>query len=505
MVINIVLSIISGVLLSLAFPKYDLFWLAWIALVPFFVALGRVDNWRKALLCGLSFGLVFFGIHLLWMFTLYRFVAWWIALGWASLVVFQTLFILLFTVLAYAFFVSGLPRKKHFRSPDRPASSALVGRGHSSSGLSNGLRGIAYAIGLALLWVAIEWLRAWGPFGVPGGGVGYSQVKWLAVIQIAAFVTVYGITFLVVFFNISLAIFLQNKERWQTLVISLILILASTFYGIQVLATPFSFRTRTFSLSDVLHKTAITKQLALIQPNIDQLEKLNRSNTSEIFNKMLKLTRQAMQSDPDVVIWPETSVVTYMLFDANMMAQLKSLAAQSDAWLIIGTPHYSGGKASNSMVSISPAGKIVTRYDKGHLVPFSEYLPFRPILYPLLKQVGYFEYDYFGNNNPVQLEAAGFNIAAAICFESLFPDVIRDRVKKYSNFILLLTNDGWFGDSSALYFHLNAGVFRAIENRCYFVQVANTGFSAVIDPYGRMIKKSKVGEEQILTFQMPLP
>ncbi len=505
MVINILLSIISGALLSLTFPKFNLFWLAWIALVPFFVALGRVDNWRKALLCGLSFGLVFFGIHLQWMFTLYRFVAWWIVLGWGSLVVFQTLFILLFAILAYAFFVSGLPRKKHVRSPDRPASSALVGRGHSPSSFINGLKGIAYAIGLALLWVAIEWLRAWGPFGVTGGDIGYSQVKWLALIQVAAFVSVYGVSFLVVFFNISLAIFLQNKERWQTLMLSLVLILASAFYGIQVLATPFSFPTRTFTLSDVLHKTAITKQLALIQPNIDQMKKLDRTQTPKIFNQMIKLTRQALRSDPDIIIWPETSVVTYMLFDANMMSQLKRLAAQSRTWLIIGTPHYTGGKATNSVVSISPDGKIVTRYDKGHLVPFSEYLPFRPILYPLLKGVGFYEYDYHGNKNPVQLEAAGFKIATAICFESLFPNLIRQRTKKYSNFILLLTNDGWFGDSSALYFHINAGVFRAIENRRYFVQVGNTGFSAVIDPYGRMIKKSKVGEQQILTFQMPLP
>ena len=152
----------------------------------------------------------------------------------------------------------------------------------------------------------------------------------------------------------------------------------------------------------------------------------------------------------------------------------------------------------------SPAGKAVSRYDKERPVPFGEYLPFRKILYPVLKGVGYYDSEFAGNPETEVIKAKNLNIATAVCFESTFPDLIRKRVKKDSDFILVVTNDAWFGSSAALEQHLNAGILRAIENRRYLIQAGNTGISAVVDPFGRVLKKTKINQQEILTFEIPL-
>ncbi|MFH1347384.1 MAG: apolipoprotein N-acyltransferase [Candidatus Margulisiibacteriota bacterium] len=460
MIINIILSLVSGCLLSLAFPKANLFWLAWLALIPFFIALYRAEKLKELLVSGLSFGLIFFGIHLFWIMTLYRFVQMWIVLGWISLVLFQTLFILIF-VSTLRFFHSRI---------------------------------IANAFVLALLWTAIEWLRAWGPFGVTGGDLGYSQVQFLPLIQIAAFASVYGVSFLVVFFNASAAMFMFDKRKWRSLAVSLVLIVVATTYGEYVLNVS----------SRVPRPPSRSMKLALLQPNIDQKDKINPFMVIPIFKIHEEMSQQAMQDKPDVIVWPETAIFSYVLHDRHLSKRIKDLAQKTNAWLVFGTPHYVGDKAYNSVVSISPTGEVVSRYDKQHLVPFGEYLPFKPLLYPFLKRVGYYEAAFNSNPTPQPLKVGDLNVATAVCFESTFPYTIRKRVKNGSDFILLVTNDSWFDDSSALYFHLNTGVFRAIENRKYFIQVGNTGITAVIDPYGRILQKTRTNEQDILTFEIPL-
>lgn len=459
---NIILSILSGFLLALAFPKFNLYWLAWIALVPFFVALARAKDWRESLFCGFFFGVFFFGTHLFWVTTLFRFVGWWIGLGWVALTLYQTLFVLLFVVL-----------------------SQVAGRR-------------LQVIAIPIIWVAIEWLRAWGPFGVTGGDVGYSQVQLLPLIQIASFTSIYGISFLVVLVNAAIAN-VGRSRGWGFLLFALLLVIGSYGYGQWLINRA----------SSIEHRASSVK-LALIQPNIDQKDKLDPAKVLPTFDLYEKMTRQAILDNPDIIVWPETAIFSYLLHDSTLLPRVKQLAIDSKAWLVFGTPHYVEGKATivakayNSIVSMSPSGEVISRYDKQHLVPFGEYLPFRKILYPILKGVGFYEAEFSSNPDPNLIRVGDLKIAAAVCFESTFPGLIRQRVKKDSDFILLVTNDAWFGNSSALYFHLNTGVFRAIENRKYFVQVGNTGLSAVIDPYGRILKKTKLNQQEILTFEIPL-
>lgn len=497
----VILPALSGILLALAFPKFNLFWLAWFALVPLFIALGNTKNWKESLLCGFCFGSVFFGIHLFWLNSLFRFVGWWVLLGWVGLILFQTLFILLFAVI-FRLFVSDFLASRMTLDIFQPEVTALVGGCRKDSMLISTLKRSGYVVLVAALWIFIEWLRAWGPFGVTGGVVGYTQVKMLPLIQIASFSSVYGVSFIVVIFNVSLALFMVNHKKWQPLFVSVMIIALCFGYGMRVID---SRGETTKSISDILRGSIKTVKLSLIQPNIDQKDKLDTSMIMSTFNINDRLTRKAVfSSQPDIVIWPETAIFAFLLDDPILLAKVKKLLIETHTWLITGIPFQKDGKAYNSIVSISPRGEVVSRYDKGQPVPFGEYLPFRKLLYPLLKGVGYYDGEFSANKDSLPIEADRLKIAAAICFESTFPSLIRNRVNKDSDFILVLTNDAWFGDSAAPYYHINTGVFRAIENRKYFIQVGNTGVSAVIDPYGRVLRKTEVNRRDILTFEIPL-
>jgi len=450
--------IISGVLLALAFPKFNLWPLAWFALVPFFFALNKARDWKESLFCGLSFGLVFFSINLFWVTSLFRFVGGWAVFGWVCLVVFQSLFIVLFSTFKFQL-------SKPFL--------------------------------IAALWVAIEWLRAWGPFGVTCGGVGYSQADFLPLIQIASFLSVYGVSFLVVLVNAYLAFLLLSVGRNPRLKSGELFPACrqarpTIYYGVSILillAVIYCYGSWVLNCKS----NAILPKLALIQPNIDQFDRMNPRLTAQNFDIQADLTRQA---SAEIFVWPETAVFSYLLRDPALFQKFRNLAKEKKAWLVVGTPHYGDDRRIfNSIISISPSGEVVSRYDKRRLVPFGEYLPFRPLLYPLLKQTGYYEENFDFGGEPQPIIAGKYKIAAGICFESTFPDVMRARA---GDFMLVVTNDAWFGDSSAPYVHLNAGIFRAIENRKYFVQVGNTGFSAVIDPCGRVIKKSRLNEREVL-------
>jgi apolipoprotein N-acyltransferase len=465
------LSVISGLLLALAFPKFSLGPFAWLALVPFFYALNRAKTLKEALAGGLFFGLVFFGINLFWITSLFRFAGWWAVTAWGALAVFQTLFILLFVLLSW-----------------------ITGRGSRS-------------VLIPIFWVAIEWLRAQGPFGVTSGDIGYSQAHFLPLIQIASYTQVYGVSFLVVFFNSALAALFPSpasdqpqtfaqlldfawNERGKVITTSdqkngallftaaVLLVVASCLYGFYVTPDP---------------RPQTLPKLAFIQPNIDQFDKMNPRLVNQTYDIHESLTRQAAAAKPEIIIWPETSLFTYLLRDPVLLPRVKQLAQEVNAWLVIGTPHYNGkGLVYNSLVSISPSGEIVSIYDKERLVPFGEYLPFRALLFPLLKGTGYFGSAFNSDPTPQPVYAGQYKIAAAICFESTFPDLIKTRAGKSSDFILTVTNDGWFDDSAAPYQHFESGIFRAVENRKYFVQVGNTGFSGVIDPYGRILQVGKL-------------
>lgn len=445
-------AIFSGVLTALAFPKFGLWWLAWVGLVPLFQALFRARNWRQALGLGVIFGLVFFGLNLFWVTSLARFVGGWAFFGWFCFVLFQTCFILLLIPVCY--FVR-------------------------QSRLNIYL--------MAVAWIGVEWLRSLGPFGFTVGDLGYTQVPFLPIIQLAALTSVYGVSFIIVLVNAALASFWLNRRNWPKLAGALLIVAITVVYGY-------------WQLSGSGTSKPLPFKLALVQPNIDQLTKMSPGKVAEVFDIHDRLSRQSLSEKPAVIIWPETAVFTYMINDNRFFPKLQQLAADSQAWLVLGTPFYDAqsNRSYNSIVVLSPSGEVADRYDKEQLVPFGEYLPFRPLLFPLLKAVGYYDQDFNNNPRPNLLTVRGIKIAPAICFESTFPGLIKERVKQGAEIILTITNNAWFGESAAAQLHLDNGVMRAVENRRYFIQVGNNGLSAVVDPYGRILKATRLNERAIL-------
>jgi apolipoprotein N-acyltransferase len=444
-------SIIAGILLGLAFPKAGWFGLAYIALVPFFFTLINVRSAKAAAWAGFFFGMTFFGINLFWITSLSRFVGIWAVLGWLCLIFFQSLFVIAFSIAAQA-----------VRQDLRP-----------------------YLIPLAWV-VVVEWLRSLGIFGVTAGDLGYSQVALLPLVQIASFSSVYGVSLVIAAWNTALA------SRSRGYIICMLLVIASAWvFGLSQLSRP--------------ELPGRSLKFSLIQSNIDQMDKMDPGKVGSIFAVHAALTEQARAEKPDVIVWPETALLTYLLHDQVMLGRVKQLVISSECWVVMGTPHYEGKQIYNSVISISPSGEVTSRYDKQHPVPFGEFLPFRPLLFPILRYVGYYDNEFTPNPDSRNIRIASFEAATAICFESTFPAFIRERVAEGADFILIVTNDGWFNDSDAPYQHLDQGIMRAVENRKYFIQAANTGLSAVIDPYGRVVARSRMNERTVLTSKITLP
>ncbi|MCX5748826.1 MAG: apolipoprotein N-acyltransferase [Candidatus Saganbacteria bacterium] len=464
---NILLSVISGLLLTLCFPKFGISILVWIALVPFFVSIYSSKNIKQALFYAFIFGMCYFGGVLFWVSLISRWVGGFGYVAWVLLSIYQTFYIMLF---AYAAFLS-------------------MNSFHKSTNM----------LLIPFLWAAVEWLRCFGEFAVPGALLGLTQYRNLPIIQIANVFGVFGVSFIIVIVNyvIFLAVISEGSfiERfiklWPKIAFVSVLVVAVYAKGI-----------------DVLNETNYDPfereiKIAVIQPDIGQEEKLNPRNTYDMLNLLDFMSRSSFMEAPDIIIWPETAVMTFIEKDAAALSKLKDITKKGRCYLVTGGFYSKDGKIFNSVFSLSPDGKIISRYDKEHLVPFGEYLPFKWMIYPFLRSTGYFETDQYGGKDPGPLSIGSLKAGCMVCFESLFDGLGRQR-SKGTHFLLTVTNDAWFGQSAAAEQHIMAAPFRAIENRKYLVQAANTGISAFVDPCGRFIKRSELEERRVLILNLPL-
>lgn len=447
------LALVSGILTAFSFPKFNLSILMWFSIAILLYVIEKAKDRNEAALLGFIFALPFFLINLSWITTLANYTPFWPYLGWILLCIFESVFILVFALIA-KYFMSKIP---------------LV---------------------IPFLWVFIEYLRSLGTFGVVAGVLGSSQWSFLPLIQSAEFITVYGISFVIVLFNLGVAKYFCERKR-EIIIFALILITVLYFYG----------QARINEFENEVAQNEIT--VALIQGNIPQKEKLRYANAPEIFEKHKNLTLKTKEQNPDIVIWSETIATEYIVNKNKYLKQIKNIAKELNAFLLVGTPYYENGKIYNSIVVVSST-EVITRYDKQRLVAFGEYLPLRPLLYPMLKHTGFYENEYSFGGKKENLKFDGINIAAVICFESTFVDILKSYVKDDTNFMLTATNDAWFLNSSALDKHLNFGIFRAIENRRYFIQAGNTGKTAVINKWGKIVKSCPANEPCVLIFKIPL-
>ncbi|MFA5876427.1 MAG: apolipoprotein N-acyltransferase, partial [Candidatus Margulisiibacteriota bacterium] len=448
------ISLISGLLTGAAFVNPAFFPLVYFSLVPFLWNLRQAQNYGQAAKTALLFAVPFFAVVLWWLNELNNFVPFWSTLAYAALVGYQSLLFLLFGVVAH-----------YLKSIKR----------------------ISWIMTWPAAFVVVDYLRTLGPYGVSAGGLGYSQTWALPMLQIARFTGVFGISFFLLVVN-GLILSLVVSRRFRAVKL---LALAA------LVAANFSFGSAVIHSYSAAQNNLPTVKLALVQGGVPQAERLQNWNNDYYFSIYRRLSCGAQAFHPQIYVWPETAFNNF-IEGRTTFAQLAALSKDLDAGLIMGAPRAGEREYFNSAYFFANGKPLRDVYDKQVLVPFAEYLPLRPITYPVLSSTRMYESDYAPGKGATVFNLAGKRIGLLICFESTFPNPSRERVKAGADFLLTLTNDAWFGKSFGLQQHLQAGVLRAVENGAYFVQAANTGLSAAVDGVGCIQACSTVNAAQAL-------
>ena len=433
------LCFLSAVVLSLAFMSSQFWFCAWIGLIPLFFALEK-KSLSKTFLLAYFTGVIFYVLTIYW-------IAYVTILG----------LILLVLYLAIYFGVFGVCVSVFSKDSSFLRSSFLI----SSS------------------WIVLEFLRSRLLTGFGWVSLGYSQYKNLAIIQIADFGGVFAVSFLIILGNLLIKQVIKGVRNRQIyfrkIIIPFLCIIFSVGYGLIKLGQT---------------TEAGKLRVSVIQGNIPQEIKWSADSKLAILDKYIDLSREASLDSPDIIIWPEASFPG-SLDDNRLFNKVLSLATRLKTHLLVGIVSCEKEVFYNSTILVSNKGKKLKRYDKLHLVPFGEFIPLKN-LFPFLSSIvpiGDFtsgrDYTIFslGKNNKK------LKFSTLICFEDVFPELSRAFVKKGAGFLINMTNDAWFKQSSAPYQHLQASVFRAVENRKFLIRAANTGVSCFINSYGEIISK----------------
>jgi apolipoprotein N-acyltransferase len=443
----------SGALLVLSLPKPDLYFLSWIALLPLLVALHGVAGRREAALVGYASGLAFFGGSCYWIVT---------------------------TMNTYG----GLPA---------PLSVAVFALFVGIFGLHHALFALAVhsclarwgASGLWLvpaIWVAVEVLQTHLLFGgFPWMLAGYALAPFGGLLQIAAWTGVYGLSFVLVAVNTVFARALLGRQPGWGLAGASIVALA--------FAVPAPADSPPPETGDLLRVRIVQTRIPIDFPWGGEPEQ-------ELLDELTALS-EAGGSGPGLVVWPETPAPFSLEEGSEFRERIAGLAGRLDAHVLVGYIGFRESLPTNSAGLVSPGGAMVSRYDKIHLVPFGEYVPLGNLLFfaeSMVRNVG----DFAPGTEYTVSRLGGHAIAATICYEDVFPGLMRQFPLRGAEAIVNITNDGWFGSSSAPYQHLRMALVRAVGSRRYIVRAANTGVSAIIDPRGNIVARTELGARTVL-------
>ncbi len=464
---SLILVSLSALFLVFSFPTLEFSWLVWIGFIPLFFALENKSG-KQAFLISYLWGVIFWAGLIYWLVNV-------TLLGYIFLVLYLALYAGIFGFLVFR------------------------------------VTGYWLLVTIPSAWVSLEFLRSHLFTGFGWGLLGYSQYKNLSLIQIADITGVYGVSFLIILVN--LAIFRAIKTialkklrvTSYELPVTVLLVAVSLVYG----------HYRIYQLPVTSYQLPV--RVSLIQGNISPYEKWEGEFKNSILEKYFMLSKVASSKEPALIIWPESSFPAFWEEEPDLKEKLLSLARELKTYLLIGVPTSEGGRIYNSSLLISEEGREIGRYRKIHLVPFGEYVPLADILgflgnmfpiggYKRGKDLTLFTIDKF----PVYIPGCGippdkrgipaafkFNadnagavkFSVLICFEDIFPSLVRRFVREGASFLINITEDGWYGKTGASFQHAQAAVFRAVENRRFVVRVANTGLSCIIDDKGKIISQ----------------
>jgi apolipoprotein N-acyltransferase len=450
------LASISGVLLALSFPGLGHPAFAWIALTPLLIALQTGSLWR-AFGLGLTAGAIYFAGTLYWIarvMAVYGALPVWIAvLVNAALIAYLSLFPALFAVVVRRLVVAAGP------------TALLVA---------------------PVVWVATELGRTYLLTGFPWVLLGYSQAFTLPIAQFASILGVYGLSALVAAVSASLACAAVQRSYAPAAATFTILLLIAAWGAVRV------GRAELTRLGEPV-------RVGLVQGNVDQAEKWDPARATSIFARHLALSEQAIDDGAELVVWPESSTPFTFERDQGAADAVRDLARESGVPILLGSDEVDRTESRyyNSAYLVRSDGMTGGVYRKMHLVPFGEYVPLRRLLFfaaPLVETVS----DFSPGDSATVFTLNGHRLSTAICYEVVYQDLVRRMVVGGSELLTTITNDAWFGETTAPYQHFAQAALRAVENGRYLVRAANTGISGVVDPYGRVLTSTPIFEAAVV-------
>jgi len=351
-----------------------------------------------------------------------------------------------------------------------------------------------------VLWTALEYARRHTFFGFPWVLLGYSQQQLLPFAQLATITAVYGVSFLVCAVSslLAYAAVTPSAPRRRAALAGVAVLLAGAWgWG-------------SWQMRQPLRETGRV-MVGLVQGGVRQADKWLPENAWANVGRHLQLTEQAAAQGARLVVWPESAVPFLFDEDPGVAALLKETAVRRRVYLLFGNDDRERSADGRGRIYVGaklldPSGALVARYRKMQLVPFGEYVPLQPLFTlggrfaaKLVQEVS----DFSPGSEATTGVVDGHRVGGYICYEAIFPDVVRRFAAGGAELLVNITNDAWYGTTSAPHQHLAMAAFRAIENRRYMVRAANTGITAIVDPWGRVSDPTRLFDTTVLVREVP--
>lgn len=470
-------ALASGLLLTASFPDFSLYYLAFIALTPMMISIQSMTP-KQSFCAGFVAGFFHYMTLIYWIVptvTIYG--------GLHPLLGVSTLALL---CLYLSLYVGGFAWV--IKRLDPP--------------------GVLMPIIGACLWVGLEYIRTHALTGFPWGVLGYSQHLNQTLVQIADLTGVLGLSFLIVLCNLTLVLLvLYLTPSLGTGKISCRSISIVVCYTLVLVAAAMAYGRMRLPVIDSLIQAAPKPKISVIQGNIRQDLKWDKTFINGTIEKYGSLSLGVAPKIPELIIWPETALPFYYGSDTLYSNKMDVYVRKAKTHFLVGSPGFKRGKDEtrfyNRALMLTPLSLVTGSYDKTHLVPFGEYVPlggYLTFLGKITQQAGNFS---SGDKTFAPLAFKDHKTGVLICFEILFPSVARAFVNNGADMLTTMTNDAWFGHTSAARQHFSIAVLRAVENRRSVVRAANTGISGFIDPGGRILEETQIFTTTAITRPVP--
>ena len=463
-------ALASGVLIALSFPVAGLSSLAWIAFVPLLYSLWQKD-WRESFLSGFVFGMVYFFGTQFWIYHSINHFGGVSFIASIGVVLLLSAYLGLFPAIFSALFSLSYKKTK------LPALFIAP-----------------------VLWVTFEFVRSYALTGFPWSSIGYSQYRFLPLIQAADITGIYGISFLILAVNGAIADLFLIRHRLRHMPLFPLSYTVTGFISL-ICLTAAVLGYGYYKIRE--ERPGALVPISVIQGNIEQDKKWEPAYQNEVMDIYERLSRDALSAHPALLVWPETAVPFVFGSDVPNSNRLLQFQREAGTNLLFGSILIKSIRPdrtefSNSAILLDKEGKKTYVYDKIHLVPFGEYVPLKRLLFFIDKIVVGIG-DYLPGRQYIRAETEFGSFGTVICYEVIFPGLVRKFFTQGGDFIVTITNDAWFGRTAGPYQHFSMAVFRAVENRKPLVRAANTGISGFIDSSGRIIASSSLFSRQVLT------